>query len=339
MKSASSKQNEVWSGINSGVNLKDKIPEIVLEISKVSSFVPNQLVSTSSWWNQSTGIGAFHFSGKFDGKDVVLKVQGVKPNTSEILMIDSFAKQNKSNIIRPPHIYARFPWDEAKGYEAFILEDVGNNLLITVPTDINEVNHFFDYYKEYRKNCIVKPWIEIPETDLATTIKHRFDEWIKTSHKVFPDHPFRLQEDEELILKGVNLLINCKEWLIPEFVHGHFSARDLFKVDNQIVVLSNLYWSWRTQYFDLIFAYHWFMYDLVSVNNLSQDEIEKQRQLWLEQIEAIASNKKVLKYALLERSLAGLNLDALSIDIKKPNAKYLVDRTREIVKELIEELS
>src|SRR3989344_5981790 len=105
MNDSPKKQNEVWSGLNSGADLKERIPQIVDEISKKCAFVPDKILSTSSWWNQSTGVGAFHFSGKFNGKSSALKVQGVKPATSEVYMINSFAKQNKSKIIRPPNVY------------------------------------------------------------------------------------------------------------------------------------------------------------------------------------------------------------------------------------------
>lgn len=332
-------QNEVWSGMNSGVDLNSRIPQIVSEISTESDFIPNQILSTSSWWNKSTGVGAFHFSGKFKGKSAVLKVQGVRPTTSEIYMINSYDKQNKSKIVRPPKIYDSFPWDDAKGYEAFILEDVGSKLVIDVPTNLSQVETFFEIYNEYRLNCINVPWVEKPNADLTSIIKTRFNEWIKASQKIFTNHPFRKDDDENLILKGVEILIKNKNWLIPEFVHGHFSARDLFKVDDQIVLLSNLYWSWRAPYYDLIFAYHWFIYELANNKDITTDFIEAQRKLWLDKIESIAIDKTLLKYALLERALAGLTMDALSIDTTKPISKYLVDKTREIVKELIEELS
>lgn len=333
------KQNEVSKGTSSGVNLKERIPEIIDEVSKKSGFVPNKLISTSSWWNKSTGVGAFHLNGKYKGNSAVLKIQGVKPATSEVFMIESFKNQNESEIVRPPKIYANFPWDEEKGYEAFILEDVGNDLVITPPTNKETVETFFNHYREYRLRCRNKPWLEKSDVELDKVIKSKFDQWSEASRKVFPDHPFREKGDEKLVKQAVEVLTQNPKWLTLEFVHGHFSARDLFKVDNQIVVLSNLYWSWRTPYYDLIFAYHWFIYSLSDVENIEPYQIENQREMWMKEMEAVAEDKTLLKYALLERAAAGLNLDSLSVDIKKPIASYLVDRTREITKDLIKELS
>lgn len=171
MKDSSKKQNEVWSGLKAKIDLKQRIPQIVIEVSQKCDFIPNKILSTSSWWSESTGVGAFHFSGKFEGKSAILKVQGVKPATSEVYMINSFVKQNKSKIIRPPYVYASFPWDEEKKYEAFILEDVGKKLVAKVPTTKKEVDDFFNLYNEYRLNCINTPWVEKPNLDLSSVIK------------------------------------------------------------------------------------------------------------------------------------------------------------------------
>lgn len=334
-----SRQNEVWSGMNSGVDLRDKIPQIVREVAARSAFIPDKLLSTSSWWSESTGVGAFHFNGSFEGKPTVLKVQGVKPATSEVFMIESFEAQNKSRVIRPPLVYAKFPWDDKNGYEAFVLEDVGNNLVADLQPTPSQIDDFFHYYQEYRLNCRNKPWVEKPDTDLKEVVKNKFEEWIKASHKIFPDHPLRENGDEKIIRSAVDILTKNRAWLTVEFVHGHFSARDLFRVKDQIVVLSNLYWSWRTPYYDLIFAYHWRMYDLAQIKDITPGEVEAQRKLWLDKIESIAEDKTLLKYALLERAAAGLNLDALSVDTKKPIARHLVEHARKTAKELIKELS
>ena len=67
------------------------------------------------------------------------------------------------------------------------------------------------------------------------------------------------------------------------------------------------------------------------------EKIEEQRKLWLDKIfELFGKDNRLLKLALLERAVAGLNLDALSLDPKVPIAKYLVEKTRSNVVELME---
>jgi|GEM_PF-2756919 len=332
-------QNEMSEGIFSGVNLKQRIPQIVEEISKKTGFKPDQILSESSWWNESTGVGAFHFNGKYKGKDVVLKVQGVKPETSEIKMIEGFSDQNTSKVIRPPHLYYTLPWNDEKQYEAYILENVGLTTVVGLPTNEKQVAEFFSLFQEYREKCRNKPWLKKPAKNISDLVDMRFKKWSEASIKVFPTHPLRLDGDKKIINKAVEILKSGYKDIDWEFQHGHFSARDLFKVKGGVIVLSNLYWSWRTPYYDLIFGYHWFMYDLAEVKNISPQKIEDQRKVWLDQIDKLGKDKKLLKLALLERAAAGLNLDALSVNTISPVAEHLVKQTRKITNELIQELS
>ena len=125
----------------------------------------------------------------------------------------------------------------------------------------------------------------------------------------------------------------------PTFQHGHFATRDLFVVGNEVIILSNLYWSWRPPFYDAVFGYHWFMYGL---EDLKIETAEEQRRLWLDRIYDLAKSEedtRLIKLALLERAAAGLNLDALVMNPKKPGARHLVEATREQIKDLLSDLT
>jgi len=335
-------QNEITSGALQESDLNQRLEEITKEVAQKTGFIPDHLLRKSGWWDE-TKIGAFHYSGIFKDQKVVLKVQGFKPETSEVDMISAFEKQNESKKIRPPKIFANLPWREKAGYEAIVMEDVGTNTVISFPTNEDEINKFFWYYLEYRKNCLNEPWLEKPNPNAAQMTASRFEKWKEIRAEKFLDNPFRLKEDDLLIDKAVEVLVKRYKGVDLEFIHGHFSARDLYKVKSEIVLLSNLYWSWRPPLYNSIFAYHWFMYDLAGVPGITSEKVEEQRKLWLGAINTLPEAKRedgqvLLKIALLERAAAGLNLDALSTDIDSPVAEHLVIRTREITKELIKEL-
>lgn len=327
------KQNSISCGFFDKADLSGRIEEIVDYVSKKSGFLPIKLISKSTWWG-SKEIGAFHYGGKYNGENVVLKVQGAKPNTSEILMIDSFEKQNRSKIIRTPKIFWNQRWNDGKKYEAFILEQVKSKSIISVPTNQKEITKFFKIFDEYRKNCLRKAWLQKPSEDIGAFINEQFNKWREASFKIYPHHELREDGDQLLIDKAINKLIKGYQKVDWEFQHGHLSDSDFYEDENgQIVVLSNLYWSWRAPYYDLIFAYHWYMYHLSELKSIEVEEAEKDRQLWLKEIYKRASNKKLLKLALLERATAGLNLDALSMNPKKAVSKYLVNKTRDFIRE------
>lgn len=305
------------------------------------AFVPEKFLNASAWWG-SKEIGAVHYSGQFQGNEAVLKIQGVNPATSEIYMIQSFEQFNQSKILRPPKLLASLPWNDHKKYEALILETIVGEKIINLPTTEEEVAHYFSLYNEYQKNCLNHPWLDLPQDSLSQKIKINFDKWRQISFKIYPVHPLRQNEDSNLIDKAVAAITKNYQSVSPRFQHGHLGDADLIRKDDQVVLLSNLYWSWKAPFYDAIFAYHWFIYHLVDIPKITPEIIEQQRDIWLEKIYSLVHNDidlRLLKVALLERAAAGLNLDALSIDPNKPISGYLIENTRNQVKKFTQELA
>lgn len=331
------KQNKISHLFLQGSDLQDREKEVLEDVLKRMDFIPKRLMDKSSWWG-SKEIGAIRYEGEFEGKKAVLKIQGVKPATSEIYMLQAFSKANKSKIIRSPVLYTSIPWSKTKRYEALIMEYIEGEKIVNCPTAPKELERFFTLYREYRKNCVAIPCVAKPEFNLSQEIKENFSKWRQASFKLFPAYPFRKNNDKVLIDKAIEVLMKNYQGLDSEFQHGHFSAEDLLEISkNEVILLSNLYWSWRPPFYDAVFGYHWFMYKLASTN-LDIDEVEKQRQMWLDEIYKLPKNKeeeRLLNLAFLERAAAGLNLDALSIDPQNPLAEYFVEETRKEVEELI----
>lgn len=319
-------------------NLKERIEQIVSQVEKKTEFKPERLLSESGWWG-SEQIGAFHFKGEWQDKSAVLKVQGNKPETSEIYMIESFEKESESDWIRPPKIYDSLPWDDKEGYEALILEDAGSKRVVNLPTNKEEIDEFFTIYKEYKENCCNQAWVDKPETSIAEEIENKFDKWREIAGKMYAQHPFRQESDESLIDRSIEILKEGYKNANWEFQHRHLSDGDLYKKDGQVLLLSNLYWSYRPASYDAVFGYHWYMYHLSDLEDISQQDIEEQRQLWMDGIWKTVkpedkNEEKLLNLALLERATAGLVLDALSLDTEKEHSKFLVERTRDEVQRL-----
>jgi hypothetical protein len=333
------KQNAIWHIYLQGSDLQQRETEVLKDVCRKIDFKPDMIISRSSWWG-SKEIGAFFVNGNYEGQDAVLKIQGVKPTVSEVYMIQSFAKNNYSRLVRPPKLYAFLPWNEKKRYEALILEPVEKRVVQT-PATTAELDKFFATYEDYRQNCLNAPWLEKPEQTISQWITENFKGWRKASFKLFPTHPFRQDQDIELINIAVEVLAKGYQGIEFEFQHGHFSEWNMREKNGEIILLSNLYWGWKPPLYDAVFGQHWFIYHLAEVKGITPEQIEEQRRLWLERIEALSSvkdNQRLYYLALLERAAAGLNLDALSVNQKKPIAEYLVTKTREQVKNLLREI-
>ena len=332
-------QNKISHLFLNGSDLQDREKEVLADASRRLGFMPVKFIDKSSWWS-SKEIGAFRYEGGFEGKRAVLKIQGVKPATSEIYMIQAFSKNNKSKILRPPVLYSSLPWDDDVRYEALVLEFIDGKKVVNSPTNKDEIEEFFNLREECKKNCAVNPWIDKPNEPLSDEIKINFAKWRQASLKLYPIHPFREKDDEKLINEAIDLLGKNYEGVGSEFQHGHFSAGDLYKIsDHEVVILANLYWSWKPPFYDAVFGYHWFIYNLSKLQNVTHEIVKLQRSLWLSKINRLAKtdrDKKLLNLAFLERAAAGLNLDALTVDFDSPIAEYLMEETRKNLKELIE---
>jgi len=309
-----------------------------------TNFLPKRVFWRSDYYGTGK-VGAVHYLGKFKNKKAVLKIQGVKPEVSESEMIQAFSSQNQSSVIRPPCIFETLAWNKEKGYEALIVEYVEGKKIVesgSLQTP-DKIEHFFNLYQEYRNNCINKPWLVRPQKAdfLEVTKKAK-----AVAQKVKPGSPYRQKGDLELINKGVKKLAALWQGRELEFMHGHFSAEDLIKKDDEVVLFSNLFWKWKYPFYDAVFAYHWFIYSLSGVRKISKEKIDSQRKIWLDQIinlplvRSSRDNKMLVKAALLERALAGLLVDAFAyIEEANPVAEYMVVSTRKEVKRLIEELN
>lgn len=310
-------------------------------------FQPQKLLWRSDYFGTGR-VGAFHYLGWYKGESAVLKIQGAKPAISEVSMIEQFAAHNKSKIIRPPRLLETIPWSQERGYEVLILEFVSGAKVLPSGRLLSqsEIQTFFELYSEYKQHCVNTPWLPKPDIDFD----NQFEKLLSVASQIKPDSPFKELRDIELARRAKVVLLQVWDNVDLEFQHGHFSAEDLIRQENQVVLFSNLFWKWKFPFYDAVFAYHWKMYSLASIPNITNDDIENQRKLWLEEIRRVVFSEgvslikddlreKLLNAALLERAVAGLLIDSVAyIDEANPHAEHMVVATRAEVERLIGEL-
>jgi len=173
---------------------------------------------------------------------------------------------------------------------------------------------------------------------LSEGIRQNFAQWQKIHQELFANHPLVKKNDQQLIKKAIDVLAKESQKSDWQFQHGHFSARDIIPQGNQFVLLSNLYWSWKLPYYDAIFAFHWYQFDLANNEETTIELLDQQRQWWKKAIKNTIGKqtneeKRRLELAFLERATAGLNLDGLI----QPTAisEWLLDKLRQEIQELI----
>ncbi|HAP37733.1 TPA: hypothetical protein DIC29_03910 [Candidatus Shapirobacteria bacterium] len=318
-------------------DLRGREKNIIDDIYRETGFEIGELIWSSDYFGSGV-VGAVTYRGKYKNKKAVLKIQGAKPAISEVEMIESFEKQNKSKLIRTPKIFWRKKWNDKSQYEAIIMEEIWGNKIVEEGkiSGKENIKEFFDIYREYRDKCIRKPWLGKEKN--KEKIGEMIEKAWQLSLKIKPESPFRRGSNKELASTAASLLEKTWGETEKEFVHGHLSVNDIKKQGSEVIIFSNLFWKWKYPFYDAVFGYHWQIYSLHKIAGIGPELIEEQRNLWLEEIYKLG-DRKLIGAALLERAIAGLLLDSFAyIDSNNPVAGYLVEATRAEVKRLIKEL-
>jgi len=341
-------QNDISDMRTLGEDLAPRWQNLLTEIAQETGFIPDwNRIRKSVWWKtEKVGAVSCHGTIQKDGEvlPAVLKIQGTKPQTCEVDMINAFASQNKSNIIRAPKIYAHLPWDQEKQFEAFVAEDVNGKVIVDHrPAFDEELEEFFRLYEEYRTNCRNSPWIAKGQ---QKSYREKYEAWRAAVGNILEKDKFGLPEDEHLVASAVEILEKNIGDDDLEFVHGHLTPGDLLKIsEDEVVIFSNLMWGWRVPFYDAVFGYHWHMLGMERTENLTEELWLKERDRWLEKIFGISEvksnseNIKFVKLALLERAMPALMADRFMMDQTKPSAGLITKLVRKELQKLISELS
>ncbi|MFA6603056.1 MAG: hypothetical protein WCT01_04630 [Candidatus Shapirobacteria bacterium] len=258
------------------------------------------------------GVGAFHVKGRFRDRPAVVKVQGVKPLISEVKMIKSFAAQNRSSLIRPPQVYFHTPWNHSRAYELIFMESVEGDFIVKEGelASPSSVSRFFELYRDYKKNCLTRPWLSPASSDSFTQRHTQWDQMLQAHSR----RGLVEVSDLNLIRRASTILLARYSRTPSEFQQRHLSVND-FKTDThaKVVIFSNLFWQYTQPLFDLTFAYSWY---LLTIAHFSISEITRQHSLWQSEMLKVAKELGRVEdyhFALLERSVAQLGLDMLMI--------------------------
>jgi hypothetical protein len=293
------------------------------QIVKAGAFKPadREAIHFSKWWDRnSEKVGAATLLGSYQGTPAVLKVQFVKPHTPEYVLIREFAKRARGMRIRPPRIFDIQEWGSHGPFEMTVMEIAPEPV---IPADKlaldGDIKVFFQAFREYRK-VAVKPFVQQPATLARDKVIESFHMW-KIIRARLDTQGIISSRYQKVIDEAINYLHEAYGDTTLSFCHGHFSARDVRAVGNEWVLLSNLYWSFRVPLYDLVFGWHWRRLELMGNPSLGEAAISVEQPVWEKGMEKIVGEmgdrdsdvRRLYRLARLERAVAGLNLDLLTL--------------------------
>ncbi len=306
------------------VNFADHEKRALEEIMTKTNFKPEKEIFRGQIYDKDK-VGSLIYKGVWQDKPTVLKIQGLQPDIDEIDMIGRFNEQNKSTKIRLPKFCDGSKWDKQHGYGYLLLEYVDAPQIYQPPfANQKQIKDFCALYQEYRTNCLCEPFVEQEPNEQSSLVftAQRVSHWAKIAQT----KGNLTESDVKIVERFLTLAGRHLPSMNMEFMHGHFTYDDIFKLsDNKYVLMSNLFWSYRPEFYDTTF-HLWAGMKSLRDQSVGLEQVLAYLQIWVEEYKKLPV---VMQHADFERTfdmmMAERCVGALLVDIH--NQHYDSDRS------------
>lgn len=266
------------------------------------------------------------YKGIWKNKLAVLKIQGLRPEVDEMEIIRIFNRQNTSKKIRLPELYGGQTWNARDGYGYLLLEYIDAPKIYQPPfaTPVQRTE-FCSFYQEYKTRCLHIPLFakELKEQSSLVFTVQRLAHWMKVAESQGHIAGQDIHRVEQFLMLAGKHLPSVK----MEFMHGHLTYDDIYKIsDSECVMMSNLFWSYRPEYYDTTF-HLWAGIKSMRNRNISPARILQYLRSWIrayKKLPIIARDSDFdRKFSIM---MAERCIGALIVDIE--NQQYKTNRKR-----------
>jgi hypothetical protein len=294
-------------------NFADNEQRALDEITTKTNFQPEKEIFRGQIYDKDKVVSLI-YKGAWQEKPAVLKIQGLQPDVDEIDMISRFNDQNESAKIRLPKLYDGSRWNEKDGYGYLLLEYIDAPQIYQSPfANQKQIKDFCALYQEYKTKCLRDPLFEREPNEQSSLVftRGRVSHWTKIAQT-----KGHLTEAE---VKNVEKFLSLAGRHLPsmkmEFMHGHFTYDDIFKLsDKEYVLMSNLFWSYRPEFYDTTF-HLWAGIKSLRDQSVGIEQIIEYLQNWLEEYKKLpivmqdADFERKFNMMMAERCIGALLVD------------------------------
>lgn len=308
-------------------NLADNEKRILDVITKETNFQPKKEIFRGKIYDDNK-VGSLIYSGFLEDKPAVLKIQILKLDIDEIDIISEFNNQNQSDQVRLPKLYKGSKWNYKDGYGYLVLEYIDAPLIYQPPfANQSQIKNFCYFYQEYKTKCLVKPFIkrEINETSTLLFTSQRISHWAKIAQTKGTMSEFDVENIEKFLSLAGKHLPTIK----MEFMHGHLTPYDIFKFsDQEYILMSNLFWSYRPEFYDTTF-HLWMSIKSLRDQNIKLDQIIQYIQTWIDEYKKIPvimkdnDFERKFNISMAERCIGAILLDIKNQDYKNNRVDHI----------------
>ncbi len=299
-------------------DLQNHEQKILAEILSQTNFQIEREIFRGQIYDKNK-VGSLIYKGIWEQKPAVLKIQGLKPEIDETDIIKKFNSQNLSTKIHLPKLYKSVHWNNHNNYGYLISEFIEAPLIYSEPlANSTERQDFCNFYQEYKTKCLSKPFWKQDKNEQSSLdfTQKRVAHWTKISQSKNDFEP----RDLPRLVEFSSLAQKILPSISIEFMHGHLTAADITKISpNKYVLMSNLFWSWRPEFYDTTF-HLWMGIKSLRDLKIKSPQIIDYLEDWLasyKKIPVISSDpnfEKKFNIMMLERCVG-----AFLLDIKNQN--------------------
>lgn len=302
--------------------------DVLAQVTAETGFVVEKEIFRGMIYDKNK-VGSLIYKGTLKDEPAVLKLQGLKPEVDEGEIVKHFTAQSKSKLVRVPALYVHKPWTEKRGYGYLITEYLDAPKIFEMPfASAEQMQDFARFYQEYRTSALTRSWIESETKDSLAFTVHRVDHWRKIS-----EHKKRLPLEDyaPYLMRYYPIAVKHLPSIPMVFCHGHLTANDIYQLgDGSFVVLSNLFWSYRPQWYDLAFNV-WNCLMHIRDTSYTFEQLLRYVEEWLAVyriIPVVQQDKdfeRKITALLLERTMGAILVDLGANDYyeKEENKSYL----------------
>jgi len=309
-------------------NFADHEKRVLKEIMIKTNFQPEKEIFRGQIYNKDK-VGSLIYKGIWQNNPTVLKIQWLQPDIDEIDMINRFNKQNKSTKIRLPKLYDGSKWNEQDGYGYLLLEYINAPQIYKPPfADQEQIKNFCALYQEYKIKCLCDPFVKQEPNEQSSLVftTQRVSHWTKIAQSKGHLSKTEIKNVEKFLFLAGQHLLSIK----MEFMHGHLTYDDIFKLsEEQYILMSNLFWSYRPEFYDITF-HLWASIKNLRDQSITIEQVIEYLQNWLEEYKKLPI---IIQDTDFERKfnmmMAERCIGALLVDIQNQN--YENDRNNFIV--------
>ncbi len=233
-------------------NFAGREREVLEAVCKETGFEPQREIFRGSIYDASK-LGSVILRGNWQGKQAVLKLQGLNVEVDEVDTLKRLAEFFSGTRLHVPEVFVSSPWNAERQYGYHIMEDVGDQPIFAMP-DPSKADQirFAQFWQVYQDRLrFIKPWIARPKESIYEFGMSRLNHWKKIRESKAGNDPSEYTAELARFDKIARRFFGEVPMV---FCHGHLTANDVLIRSNQYVILSNLYWTWRPQLYDTVFV-------------------------------------------------------------------------------------